>query len=301
MSDAVIRLTGVSYRAGRDFAIQDLSLAVPRGAVYGFLGPNGSGKTTTIRLILGMLRAASGSIDVLGHRVPDDVHRALGRIGYVPERGHLWPHLSIEQTLATHATFFASWDAARAEDLRRRFDLRLSQKVGALSKGENGKLMMLLALATQPELLILDEPTDGLDPVVRRDVLATLVEYVATTQASVLISSHLVHEQERICDWVGVMDHGTLIAEVPMQEFRSGIKRVRVGNVPAVLDAAPFALLHREVGVGRVETWVVRGWQTSHTEWITAQGGSVRGVDALDLEESFVEVLRSGRSAEGAR
>ncbi len=301
MSESVIRLSGVTYRAGRDFAIQNLSLAVPRGAVYGFLGPNGSGKTTTIRLLLGMLRADAGRIDVLGHRVPEEIHRALGRIGYVPERGHLWPHLTIEQTLATHAAFFATWDATRAEELRRRFDLRLSQRISALSKGENGKLMMLLALATQPELLVLDEPTDGLDPVVRRDVLATLVEYVATTQASVLISSHLVHEQERICDWVGVMDRGALIAEVPMQEFRSGIKRLRVGNVPAVVDAAPFALLSREMGVGRAETWVVRGWQATHAEWISAQGGALRDVESLDLEESFVELLRSGRPTEGTR
>jgi ABC-2 type transport system ATP-binding protein len=301
MSDAAVRLQGVDYRAGREFAIRDLALTVPRGAVYGFLGPNGSGKTTTIRLMLGMLRAEAGSIELLGHAVPRDIDRALARIGFVPERSHLWPHLTVEETMRTHAAFFASWDPARAEALRRQFSLRLSQPVGALSKGETGKLMMLLALATRPELLILDEPTDGLDPVVRRDVLAALVEHVATSDASVLISSHLVHEQERICDWIGVMDGGALVAELPMQEFRSGLKRLRVTEAPPVLPAAPFALLSREPGVGRGETWVVRGWDDTHTVWVGAQGMELRAVESLDLEESFVELLRSGRTAEVAR
>jgi ABC-2 type transport system ATP-binding protein len=301
MSDAVVRLTGVDYRAGHEFAIRNLSLTVPRGAVYGFLGPNGSGKTTTIRLLLGVLAADAGRIEVLGHAVPQDVHRALGRIGYVPERLHLWPHLSVGQMMATHAAAFPSWDAARAEELRQRFELRLAQRLAQLSKGESGKLMMLLALSTRPELLVLDEPTDGLDPVVRRDVLATLVEYVATTEASVLISSHLVHEQERICDWVGVMDGGALVAELPMQEFRSGIKRLQLQDAPAVLDAAPFALLAREASVGRGEQWVVRGWQDAHAEWLTARGATLRSIDALDLEESFVELLRSGRTREALR
>jgi ABC-2 type transport system ATP-binding protein len=295
--NAAIRLSGVDYRASREFAIRDLALTVPRGAVYGFLGPNGSGKTTAIRLMLGMLRADSGSIDVLGHEVPRDVHVALAKVGYVPERSHLWSHLTVSEAMATHAAFYATWDAARAAALRGQFGLRPTQLISSLSKGEAGKLMMLLALATQPELLVLDEPTDGLDPVVRREVLEALVEYVASRQATVLISSHLVHEQERICDWVGVLDQGKLIAEVPMQEFRSGIKRLRVHDAPVVPDAPPFTLLSRDAEFGRGETWVVRGWQDTHAQWLTSAGASLREVESLDLEESFVELLRSGRGS----
>lgn len=296
MTDA-IRLRGVDYRASKDFAIRDLAMSVPRGAIYGFLGPNGSGKTTAIRLMLGMLPADAGTIDVLGHDVPKDVHRALAKIGYVPERLHLWPHLTVEEVMRTHAAFFATWDAQRAEQLRMQFTLRSSQVVSALSKGEAGKLMMLLALSTQPELLVLDEPTDGLDPVVRRDVLEALVEYVGDKQATVLISSHLVHEQERICDWVGVLDQGKMIAEVPMQEFRSGIKRLRVHHAPLAHDAAPFRVLSRDDEFGRGETWVVRGWQDEHAGWLAHVGASVTEVEPLDLEESFVELLRSGRAS----
>ena len=299
--NAAVRLQGLDYRASKEFAIRDLTMTVPQGSVYGFLGPNGSGKTTAIKLMLGMLNADAGAIDVLGHDIPRDVHRALARVGYVPERNHLWQHLTVEEVIRGHASFYASWDASRAEALRKQFNLRASQTVSALSKGEAGKLMMLLALSGQPDLLVLDEPTDGLDPVVRRDVLEALVEYVATKSATVLISSHLIHEQERICDWVGVLDRGKLLAEVPMQEFRSGIKRIRVHGAPPVHDAAPFRVLSRDDEFGRGETWVVRGWQDEHAAWLASAGASVREVESLDLEESFVELLRSGRVAAGER
>ncbi|MBI3567842.1 MAG: ABC transporter ATP-binding protein [Gemmatimonadetes bacterium] len=297
MSDA-ITLRNLHWRAGKEFAIRDLSMTVPTGAVYGFLGPNGSGKTTTIRLMLGMLPALDGQITVLGHVVPDGVHTALARIGYVPERLHLYPGLTVEEAIRYHGGFYASWDAKEAERLRRHFTLRAETLVGRLSKGEAGKLMMLLALAARPELLVLDEPTDGLDPVVRRDVLAALVEFVEKAGSTVFISSHLVHEQERICDWVGVMDGGRLVAEMPMQAFRAGIKRLRVMGKVALLDGAPFAVLARDqVGV-REEHWVVRGWQPEMAAWVTQAGGELRDVMDLDLEESFVELLRTARTGE---
>ncbi len=296
MTDA-IRIRDLTWKAGRDFAIRDLSMRVPTGAIYGFLGPNGSGKTSTIRLLLGMMQPDAGSIGVLGHAVPDQAPRALARLGYVPERLHLYGRLSVEESIRFHAAFFAGFDLAEAERLRRRFNLRESQKVTALSKGEAGKLMMLLALSQRPDLLVLDEPTDGLDPVVRRDVLSALVEFVDSQKATVLISSHLVHEQERICDWVGVMDAGRLVAELPMQEFRSGIKRLRVHRAPVAAEALPCALLNRSVSGPDAETWVVRGWQPEMRDWFQRAGSELREVEDLDLEESFVEMLSGARAA----
>ena len=294
MSDAIIA-RNVTYRAGREFAIRDLSMTVPTGSVYGFLGPNGSGKTTTLRLMLGMLPIDDGTIDLLGHDVPNGVHKALAKIGYVPERLHLYPQLTVEETLRYHAAFYADWDHTRAEILRREFALRAEQAVDRLSKGESGKLMMLVALAHNPELLVLDEPTDGLDPVVRRDVLSALLEYVSARGATVLISSHLIHEQERICDHVGVMDGGRLLAEMPMAAFRGGIKRLRVAKAPLERGTLPFTLLSRGVTAGREEEWVVRGWQPAMREYFNAGESELREVIDLDLEESFVELLRSAR------
>ncbi|MBP7550875.1 MAG: ABC transporter ATP-binding protein, partial [Gemmatimonadaceae bacterium] len=266
MTDA-IKIRNLAWRAGKEFAIRDLAMTVPTGAIYGYLGPNGSGKTTTIRLMLGMLPPADGVIEVLGHSVPKFAHRALERIGYVPERLHLYQSLTVDESIRYHRAFYKDFDGTEAERLRKRFGLREDQLVQRLSKGEAGKLMMLLALSQRAELLVLDEPTDGLDPVIRREVLGALVEYVEAKQATVFISSHLVHEQERICDWVGVMDGGRMIAELPMQEFRSGIKRLRVSQAPVVRDAAPFALLSRETLTASHEEWVVRGWQPEMREW----------------------------------
>ena len=138
-----------------------------------------------------------------------------------------------------HAAFHKQWDARWAGELVQQFRLDTTRRVGSLSKGETGKLMMLLALAQLPELLVLDEPTDGLDPVVRRDVLEALLAYVSERNATVLISSHLVHELERICDWIAVMDRGKLVAELPMVEFKSGIKRLHITGAPAILTGAP--------------------------------------------------------------
>ena len=294
MSDS-IRIRDLAWRAGKEFAIRDLSMTVPTGAIYGFLGPNGSGKTTTIRLMLGMLTPEDGTIDVLGHSIPSFAHRALARIGYVPERLHLYGRLTVDESIRYHRTFFPSFDTNEAERLRRRFGLREDQLVSRLSKGESGKLMMLLALSQRSELLVLDEPTDGLDPVIRREVLSALVEYVDVQRATVFISSHLVHEQERICDWVGVMDGGRLVAELPMQEFRSGIKRLRVSQAPPARDATPFTLLSREELSLHHEDWVVRGWQPEMREWFSRAGAELREIQDLDLEESFVELLRGAR------
>jgi ABC-2 type transport system ATP-binding protein len=294
MSDAII-VRNVTYRAGREFAIRDLAMTVPTGSVYGFLGPNGSGKTTTLRLLLGMLPIHDGTVNLLGHDVPAGVHKALAKIGYVPERLHLYPSLTVEETLRYHAAFYPDWDNTRAENLRREFALRAEQTVDRLSKGESGKLMMLVALAHNPDLLVLDEPTDGLDPVVRRDVLAALLEYVSSRGATVLISSHLIHEQERICDHVGVMDGGRLLAEMPMPAFRGGIKRLRVSRAPIDRGTLPFTLLSRGVTAGREEEWVVRGWQPAMREYFAAAESELREVIDLDLEESFVELLRSAR------
>jgi ABC-2 type transport system ATP-binding protein len=294
-----ITIDDLSYRAGRHFAIRDLRMRVPNGSVYGFLGPNGSGKTTTIRLLLGMLPPADGTITVLGHEIPGGAHHALARIGYVPERLHLYPILTVAETMRYHASFYPTWDATEAERLRRAFDLRDEQRVGRLSKGEAGKLMMLLALAVRPELLVLDEPTDGLDPVVRRDVLTALLEYVSAHGATVLVSSHLVHEQERVCDWIGVMDGGRLVAEMPMHAFRSGIKRLRIAGAPAQTAATPFGILARRAGAGREEEWVVRDWRDDMTSWFATGTASLREVVDLDLEERFVETLRAARDAGG--
>jgi ABC-2 type transport system ATP-binding protein len=295
-----IETRDLHYRPGRGFQISNLNMHVPSGSLYGFLGPNGAGKTTTIRLLLGLLKPGGGSITVLGHAMPAEHVAVLARTGYVPERPHLYPTLSVDEALRYHSAFHARWDHAWAQELKRQFNLVSDRKVGSLSKGETGKLMMLLALAQQPELLVLDEPTDGLDPVVRREVLEALLTYVSTHHATVLISSHLVHELERICDMIAVMDRGSLVAELPMQQFKDGIKRLSVVNPPEVAENAPFKVLTRRERHGMSEEWLVRGWSNEMRDYFAPRGATLREVMDLDLEDGFVELLRSFRDTEVA-
>jgi ABC-2 type transport system ATP-binding protein len=246
---------------------------------------------------MGMMKPERGEIRLLGKPVPRELPRVLARIGYVPERPHVYPALTVAEALRYHSSFYPSWDQTWATDLTDRFDLDPGRKVSRMSKGETGKLLLLLALAQRPDLLVLDEPTDGLDPVVRREVLTAVLDYVSETSATVFISSHLVHELERFCDWVGVLDAGQVVAELPMQSFKNGIKRIRVAGAPAAPGDTPFVILNRieRDGVGTMETWIVRGWQDPMRQYFDGVGATVRDVVDLDLEEGFVELLRSAR------
>lgn len=292
-----IETTGLRYAASREFAIQDLTLKVPAGALYGFLGPNGCGKTTTIRLLLGLLRPDAGTVRLLDRAVPEGLPDALARTGVVPDRPHLHRYLTVAEALDFHGAFYPGWDDKWARELMGEFLLLRRQKIAGLSKGETAKLMLLLALCQMPELLVLDEPMDGLDPVVRRDVLTALLDYVSRRSATVFVSSHLVHELERFCDWVGVMDRGRLVVELPMEEFRNGNKRIRLHRSGTIKTAnAPFTLLTREQEAGDMETWVVRGWQPQMAGWFEKTGIAVRDVTDLDLEDGFVELLRAFRA-----
>lgn len=298
MTNAV-EIRELDYRAGTNFEIRDLDLTVPAGSIYGFLGPNGSGKTTTIRLILGLLRARAGAIQVLGEPIPLHAPTVLARVGFVPEQPHLDPTLTVREQMRFRAAFYPRWDGAWADELLQAFDLDPDRLFGRLSKGQKGKVMMLLALAQRPDLLVLDEPTDGLDPVVRRDMLSALLDYVSQHGASVFISSHLVHELERMCDWIGVMDNGCLVSQMPMEQFKNGIKRLLVTSAPTDVDSAPFAVLARDRNGAASETWLVRGWESPMVAWFDGHGGSIQSIVDLDLEDGFVELLRTFRTPRG--
>lgn len=291
-----IEVRGLAYSPGGSFRIANLDLVVPPGAVYGFLGPNGAGKTTTLRLILGLLRPRAGSITVLGSAIPDEAHRALARVGYVPEQPHFDNLLTIREILRFQAAFYPGWNWTTAERLLLELELEERQPFGRLSKGQKAKVMMLAALAQTPDLLVLDEPTDGLDPLARRDILVALLDYVGQHQATVLVSSHLVHELEGICSWIGVMDGGDLVVQMPTAEFRDGIKRLHLeAALPTPSEPPPFIVLSRNGRELGGPTLVVRNWRPEMAEYFSAQGVPIRSVTDLALEDGYVEVLRAFR------
>ena len=243
-----IETEGVSYRAGRGFAVRDLTFQVGVGEVCGFLGPNGAGKTTIIRLLMGLLRPERGTIRIFGRPFPSEAPAILAEVGYVPERPHFDLTLTVRQILRFQGAFYPTWDDAFATSLVERLEVDPAQTFGRLSKGQKAKVMILSALAQRPRLLLLDEPTDGLDPVVRREILDILLGEIQERNVSVLVSSHLVHELQGLCTRIAIVDGGALVATSTLEAL--GASGAAAG--PLALEDAYVRTLReaRRAGVG---------------------------------------------------
>ena len=230
MTEYVIETEQLRKSFGEKSALQGLDLRVPAGSIFGFLGKNGAGKTTTIKTLMGLLRADSGSARVFGTTVvgPDAGVEVRRRIGFVTEDKELYPYMTVEQLIRFTRRFFPRW----RDDLERRylemFDLPLKGKVPALSKGMRSKLMLLLALSRGADLLILDEPTDGLDPAAIEDVLRELVAVAAQEKITMFFSSHQLSEVEVVADHIGIIDRGKMIASGCLDDMKASYQRLHV-------------------------------------------------------------------------
>ena len=232
MTEAIISVSGLTRRFGPRAALASVSLSIPRGAVYGLVGANGAGKTTLIRHILGLLRAESGSVRVFGRDPVADPVGVLSRIGYLSEENDLPGWMRIEELIRYTRAFYPGWDDAYAEELRQAFALDPAVKVKSLSKGQKARAGLLIALAYRPELLVLDEPSSGLDPIVRRDILGAVIRTVADEGRTVLFSSHLLDEVEQVADHVAMISRGAIVLSAPLQAIKES-HRVD-GRVPTL-------------------------------------------------------------------
>ncbi len=201
---AVIETNGLGKRYGRKWALHDCTLTIPEGKVVGLVGPNGAGKTTLLHLAVGLLAPTSGSITVLGGR-PDDSSAQLARVGFVAQDTPTYAGLSVAKHLRMGAYLNASWDSELANSRIDQLSLDPRQKAGSLSGGQRAQLALTLAIAKRPEILLLDEPVAGLDPLARREFLQNLMEDVAVHGVSVVLSSHLIVDLERVCDHLVVL------------------------------------------------------------------------------------------------
>ena len=201
---AVVETRGLGKRYRKLWALADCTLTIPAGHVVGLVGPNGAGKTTLLNLATGMLAPTTGTIEVLGGRPAADPAQ-LARVGYLAQDAPVYAGLSVADHLRLGAHLNPGWDADQARDRVGRLDLGLRQKAGTLSGGQRAQLALTMAVAKQPELLILDEPVASLDPLARREFLQDLMETVAEQQVSVVLSSHLISDLERVCDHVIVL------------------------------------------------------------------------------------------------
>ena len=208
MSENVVELDGVSRRFGKTVALDGLSLRVPRGCVYGLVGVNGAGKTTLIKHILGLLKARSGSVRVFGLDPVRNPVAVLRRIGYLSEERDLPEWMRIDELMRYTAAYHPNWDQAHAEELLRTFGLDASKKVKNLSKGMRAQAGLVAAVAHRPDLLVLDEPSTGLDAVIRRDILKAIIRTVADDGRNAIFSSHLLDEVEQMSDFISMVHEG---------------------------------------------------------------------------------------------
>jgi ABC-2 type transport system ATP-binding protein len=285
---------GLVKRYGRDaVALQGIDLQVPEGAVYVLIGANGAGKSTTLRVLLDLVRATAGRAEVLGLDTRARPSEVRAQIGYVPERlewGYGW--MRVSRLLDYHAAYYPTWDAAYAARLARAFELRLDRRVGKLSKGEGRRVQLTMALAHRPPLLVLDEPTDGLDPIMRDETLGLLADHIAETPTTTLISTHVVHEAERLADHVGMLQRGRLVTQAPRDALHLRLRRYRA-EVPDGWAGAPGlnGAVAQRAGFGRDIHWLVWGEEREVTAQLARAGAVVRDVTPVTLEEATLALL----------
>lgn len=244
----LICISGVTKHYGDDFALRDVSLSVPRGCVTGFVGANGAGKTTTIKAILGLVSIESGSIELFGEPFGMNAdgersRRAKERIGVVFDTCPYVGELSVKMAGHIMAASYSSWDAGRFADYLRRFSLDPKKKVKDLSRGMGMKLQLACALAHDPELLILDEATAGLDPLARDEILDMLRDYMKDERRGILMSSHITTDLEKIADTVACIDNGRIVFDMEKDLITdtAGIGRCRVADYERVLASGRYA------------------------------------------------------------
>ena len=291
-----IDVAGLVKRFGTRAVLDSIDLRVPRGQVIGLLGLNGSGKSTLIKCLLGLLKADEGTATVLGTDAWQLADREKARIGYVPQEATLYPWLTVRQTVAYVSSFYSRWDRAWGDELLRRWDLPLGQRVGPLSVGQKQKLALVLALGHRPELLILDEPVASLDPVARRWFLETVLETAADGAGTVLFSTHITSDLERVASHVALLREGKVTFHDEIDVLKDRVKRLRIeaqADLPADLHLP--GTLRQEVR-GRQALVTVDGVDAPLVAGVRERFAAEVVVDNLNLEEIFLE-LHDGEAA----
>jgi ABC-2 type transport system ATP-binding protein len=284
----IIEVQRLTRQFDSKIALNDLSLIVPRGGVFGLIGGNGAGKTTVIRHILGMLKAQSGSVGVFGLDPVENPVGVLGRIGYLSEDRDLPNWMRVHELIRYTQAFYPNWDPKYAEELREAFDLDPKAKVKALSRGQRARAGLLVALAHRPELLVLDEPSSGLDPVVRRDILGAIIRTIADEGRTVFFSSHLLDEVERVADRVAIIHEGRIMLTASMDEIKESHRRMTLRFGKAMSQPPALVGTLACEGGGAEWTYVCNGESEPLRRAAEAIGATVVDDSALSLDEIFV-------------
>ncbi len=294
MSEFAIEAQDLSktFRGGVT-AVKDLNLKVNRGTVYGLIGRNGAGKTTLLRLLMGLLRPTTGVAKVLGAELMTAPHSVRAQVGYVSQVQRLHNWMTLREISRYVGSMYPTWDRSYAEKLASRFELPWDREIRILSGGEQRKAAILLAFAARPSVLILDEPAGGLDPVARRQLVDEIVELVSNDEDhTILFSTHIISDIERIAEYVGIMEKGQIVMSTPLEDLQKKTKRVQVvfdGDGPPPDFTIPGAL-HTQIS-GPVVNAVVKIDHEKQLDYLKQMSGVRVDEFSLGLEEIFIHLF----------
>jgi ABC-2 type transport system ATP-binding protein len=296
MADA-IAIHRLTKYYGQRKAVDNLSLRIPQGTVYGLLGRNGAGKSTTLKMLVDMVHPDYGRIELLGEDAASLSPATRGRIAYLAEGHPLYSWMTVQQAVASTLAFYPAANRQFVEQVLDHFALPPKAKIGRLSKGQRAQVSLALAIAPDPELLILDDPTLGLDTNVRRDFLESMIQIIQRRGRTILFSSHILGDVERVADRVGVLVDGVLRVDCPAEHFKQSVRKVVVefGRQPPELPALEGLLGDWKVGTRNELVFV--GFGPRQRAALESLSPARVDVAELNLEDAFIEYTRGPRRA----
>ena len=290
-NDIVVRAENLSKYFGDKCAVDHLNLSIPKGCICGLLGRNGAGKTTAIRMLLGFLEPTAGASSVLGCDSQELTPAIRERVGYVTEGHRLYRYMTIGQLRDFQRSFFPGrWDEKLFDDMMDYFELSPKSKIKHLSNGQRAQVSLALAMAPNPELLIMDDPTQGLDAAIRRQFLEGMIHLIQSQGRTILFSSHILSDVERVASRIVVIDKGAVRADCTLEEFQKNVKKVIFKFAGGVPDTEGLGgLLHKRKNTNQLEAVVVGVSDEEVREWGEKKGAEVVHFVEMNLEDKFIE------------
>lgn len=295
-NNIVLRAENLSKYFGGNCAVDHLNLSIPKGCICGLLGRNGAGKTTAIRMLLGFLEPTAGSSCLLDCDSQALTPAIRERIGYVTEGHRLYRYMTIEQLRRFQRSFFPGrWDDRLFGDMMDYFELSLKSKVKHLSNGQRAQVSLALAMSPNPELLIMDDPTQGLDAAIRRQFLEGMIHLIQSQGRTILFSSHILSDVERVAGRIVVIEKGAVRADCTLEEFQKNVRKVVfkfASGVPGTEDLC--GLLHKRQDANQLEAVVVGVGDEEIEQWGKEKGAEVTHFVEMNLEDKFIEYTQGG-------
>lgn len=287
-----IAITGLTKYYGERCVVNNLQLNVPTGCVYGLLGRNGAGKSTTIKMLMGLVRPDRGHATLLGEPADAVSPATRAQIAYLAENHPMYKWMTIDEAIGFTRAFYPKWNDRLVDQILDHFSLSRKAKVRRLSNGQKAQVALALAVAPEPKLIILDDPALGLDTVVRRDFLESMVQIIQQSGRTILFSSHILGDVERVADRIGIMVDGSLRVDCPTDHFKQSVRKVVARYAGSAPDVSKTPGLVRQWVVGdRIELILV-GWDDAKRNHLVDQGMTIVNELEMNLEDTFIEYTR---------